>query len=148
MIRRSHGGATAQHAARLLLQNRHDSYVGFRWESFNMLRACAAHRPLPEIAALASTVRPQEDPEVDYFFASHLAYCGQTGAALQLLKRAIQGNYCSYPAIDSDRYFVSVRAKAEFAEIRSAAIACQEGPARLSSCSNELYRETIAPIRR
>src|SRR5438445_13773711 len=30
MIRRSHGGATAQHAARLLLQNRHDSYVGFR----------------------------------------------------------------------------------------------------------------------
>ena len=91
-----------------------------------MLRACAAHRPLPEIAALASTVRPQEDPEVDYFFASHLAYCGQTGAALQLLKRAIQGNYCSYPAIDSDPFFVSVRAKPEFAEIRSAAIACQK----------------------
>ena len=81
-----------------------------------MLRACAAHRPLPEIAALASTVRPQEDPEVDYFFASHLAYCGQTGAALQLLKRAIQGNYCFYPAIDSDPFFVSVRAKPEFAE--------------------------------
>ena len=98
-----------------------------QWESFNMLRACAAHRPLPEIAALAGTVQPQEDPEVDYFFASHLAYCGQAGAALQLLKRAIQGNYCSYPAIDSDPFFASVRAEPEFADIRPAAIACQKG---------------------
>ena len=59
-----------------------------QWESFNMLRACAA---------------------------------------LQLLKRAIQGNYCSYPAIDSDPFFASVRAEPEFADIRPAAIACQKG---------------------
>ena len=97
-----------------------------QWESFNMLRACAAHRPLPEIAALASTVQPQEDPEVDYFFASHLAYCGQSEAALRFLKLAIQGNYCSYPAMDSDPFFATVRAKPEFAEIRSAGIACQK----------------------
>ena len=97
-----------------------------QWESFNMLRACAARKPLPEIVELASAVHPQDDPEVDYFFASHLAYCGQTSAALSLLKRAIQGNYCSYPAVDSDPFFASVRAKPEFAGIRSAAIACQK----------------------
>jgi len=98
-----------------------------QWGSFNMLRACAAHKPLAEIAALASAVQPQDDPEVDYFFASHLAYCGQSDAALQMLKRAIQGNYCSYPAIDSDPFFANVRPKPEFADIRSAAIACQKG---------------------
>jgi DNA-binding winged helix-turn-helix (wHTH) protein/serine/threonine protein kinase len=97
-----------------------------QWESFNMLRACAARKPLPEIVALASAVLPQDDPEVDYFFASHLAYCGQTSAALSLLKRAIQRNYCSYPAMDSDPFFASVRAKPEFADIRSTAIACQK----------------------
>jgi DNA-binding winged helix-turn-helix (wHTH) protein/serine/threonine protein kinase len=97
-----------------------------QWESFNMLQACAAHKPLAEIAALASAVQPQDDPEVNYFFASHLAYCGQSEAALQMLKRAIQGNYCSYPAMDSDPFFASVRAKPEFAAIRSAAIACQK----------------------
>jgi hypothetical protein len=95
-------------------------------QSVNMLQACAAHRPLAEIAALASTVHPQEDPEVNYFFASHLAYCGQSDAALRMLKRAIGGNYCSYPAIDSDPFFASVRAKPEFADTRAAAIACQK----------------------
>jgi len=98
-----------------------------QWPSYDMLLACAQHRPSAEIAALAETVQPSDDPEANYLSAANLAYCGQTDAALQLLKRAIQGNYCSYPAIDSDSFFASVRAKPEFAEIRSAAIACQKG---------------------
>ncbi len=97
-----------------------------QWISFTMLQACAAHRPSTEITALASNVRGEQDPEVDYFFASHLSYCGQTAAAVQLLKRAIQGNYCSYPAIDSDSFFAKIRTEPEFPEIRSAAIACQQ----------------------
>ena len=92
-----------------------------QWPSYDMLLACAQRRPSAEIAALAETVQPSDDPEANYLSAANLAYCGQTGAALQMLKRAIQGNYCSYPAIDSDQFFASVRAKPEFAEIRSAA---------------------------
>lgn len=42
-----------------------------------------------------------------------------------MLKRTIRWNYCSYPAIDSDPFFASLPSKPEFAEIRSAAIACQ-----------------------
>jgi hypothetical protein len=43
-----------------------------------------------------------------------------------MLRRAVQGNYCSYPALDSDPYFVRLRGTAEFAEVRSAALACQQ----------------------
>jgi serine/threonine protein kinase len=92
----------------------------------SLLLACAGHRPLREIAVLVHGVQPDEPPERNYFSASHLAYCGQTEASLQMLRRAIQGNYCSYPAIDSDPLFANIRRKPEFGEVRSAAINCQK----------------------
>ena len=55
----------------------------------------------------------------------HLAYVGQNGPALAMLKRAIEGGYCSYPAIDSDPFFASLRAKPEFQQIRLAGERCQ-----------------------
>jgi hypothetical protein len=90
------------------------------------LLACAGHRPRWEIATLSHSVHPDEDPNENYFSASDLAYCGQTEAALQMLRRAIGGNYCSYPAMDSDPLFANIRPKPEFVEIRSAAINCQK----------------------
>ena len=95
------------------------------WGSYNMLLACVHHQPLSEIVRLSNAVQPSADPEVNYFAAAHLAYCGQSSAALQMLKRAILGNYCSYPALDADPFFASLRANPEFAGIRSSAIACQ-----------------------
>jgi hypothetical protein len=50
---------------------------------------------------------------------------GQTDAALPLLKRAIEGGYCSYSGVDLDPMFASLRGKAGFAEVRAAGIACQ-----------------------
>jgi len=90
-----------------------------------MLLGCVQGRPQPEIVAAAG-VQISDDTEANYLSAANLAYCGQTAAALSLLKRAIEGNYCSYPAMDLDRLFASVRAKPEFAEIRAAGIACQK----------------------
>ena len=95
------------------------------WGSYNVLLACVHHQPLSEIVRLANAVQPSADPEVNYFAAAHLAYCGQSSAALQMLKRAILGSYCSYPALDTDPFFASLRANPEFAGIRSSAIACQ-----------------------
>ena len=95
------------------------------WGSYNLLLACAQQRPSAEIAGLSSAVLPSLDAEVNYFTASHLAYCRQSSAALQMLKRTIQGNYCSYPAVDTDPLFSSLRSEPEFAAIRAAAIACQ-----------------------
>jgi serine/threonine protein kinase/tetratricopeptide (TPR) repeat protein len=95
------------------------------WGGYDMLLAFLEHKPAAEVAALAGAVRPASDPEMNYFSAAHLAYCGQAEAALRMLKETIQGGYCSYPAIDSDPLFASLREKREFAGIRSAAIACQ-----------------------
>ncbi|WP_348263352.1 winged helix-turn-helix domain-containing protein [Telmatobacter sp. DSM 110680] len=94
------------------------------WDSYTMLLACARHASESEIKALASKVEVDDDPEVDYFFAGHLAYCGQTKAALRMLKVAIDHNYCSYPAMDTDPFFKDLRANAEFQKLRQAGKAC------------------------
>ncbi len=92
--------------------------------SYKMLLACVQHKPAEEVVALAAQVQPNDDPEVSYFFAAHLAYCGQVAPALQMLNSAVRANYCSYPAMDSDPLLANLRGRSEFAEIRSRAMAC------------------------
>jgi serine/threonine protein kinase/TolB-like protein len=96
-----------------------------RWKSFDLLLACLERRPATEIAALARKVRVEEDPELNYLSAGHLAYCGQTTAALEMLQSAVQGGYCSFPAMDSDRLLASLRSAPEFPAIRALGAACQ-----------------------
>jgi hypothetical protein len=45
---------------------------------------------------------------------------------LPFAHRPIAGNYCAYPAVDSDTFFAGLRNKSEWAEIRSAAMQCQK----------------------
>ena len=96
------------------------------WESYQMVLACARQAPAPEIDALAAKVEPDDDPEVDYFFAGHLAWCGQTEASLRMLKMAIDRNYCSYPAMDKDPLFDKLRNNPEFKRIRASGMMCRE----------------------
>jgi tetratricopeptide (TPR) repeat protein len=95
------------------------------WDSYTMLLACDEHRPPDQIRELANKVKPSPDPEMTYFFAAHLAYCSQTEASLRLLKSAIQGKHCSYPAMDNDPLFSSVRGTPEWTDLHSAAVQCQ-----------------------
>jgi hypothetical protein len=62
---------------------------------------------------------------MNYSFAAHLSYCGQTDAASRLLKLSIEGNHCSYPEMDTDPLMANLRSKPEFAQLRSAGIVCQ-----------------------
>ena len=96
------------------------------WDSYKMLLACARGAPAAEIQSLASTVEVDDDPEVVYFFAAHLAYCGQADAALRMLKIAIDHHYCSYPAMDKDPFFNELRTNPQFQKLRSAGLACHE----------------------
>lgn len=96
------------------------------WDSYKMLLACARGATPAEIQSLASKVEIDDDPEVNYLFAGHLAYCGQAKAALQMLKVAIDHHYCSYPAIDRDPFFDQLRANPRFQELRVAATACHD----------------------
>ncbi|HKV61638.1 MAG TPA: winged helix-turn-helix domain-containing protein [Candidatus Acidoferrum sp.] len=96
------------------------------WDSYKMLLACARHEPEAQIKTLAAGAEIDDDPEVNYFFAGHLAYCGQTSESLRLLKLAINGNYCSYPAMDLDPFFDKIRSAPGFAEVRAAGMVCHE----------------------
>jgi hypothetical protein len=94
------------------------------WDSYKMLLAAARNAPQSEIRALAEKVEVDDDPEVDYFFAGHLAYAGQTDAALRFLGIAIERNYCSWPAMDRDPFFNGVRTNTRFQKLREAGMAC------------------------
>ena len=94
------------------------------WDSYKMLLACARGAPPAEIQSLASKVEIDEDPEVNYLFAGHLAYCGQTNAALRMLKTAIDHHYCSYPAMDKDPLYDGLRKNPQFQKLRNAGLAC------------------------
>lgn len=93
-------------------------------QSYKMVQACAGNAPQSEIKTLAAQVHSDDDPEVTYFFAGHLAYCGQTDAALRMLRAAIDGNHCSYPAMDRDPMFDKIRNTPGFAKVREAGMAC------------------------
>ena len=97
-----------------------------QWPSYDMLIACAQHKPAAEIEAQAAKVQVSGDPEANYLAAANLAYCGQNKRALALLSKAIEGHYCSYPVMDRDPFFAALRSTPEFTKIRSAAIACQQ----------------------
>ena len=96
------------------------------WESYRMALECARQAPQSEIRNLALKVKADDDPEMSYFFAAHLAYCGQTDAALRMLKTAVDGNYCSYPAMDKDPLFNKLRDNAEFKKVRAAGMLCHD----------------------
>ena len=95
------------------------------WDSYRIMLACARGVTGAEIASQAAAIRPDDDPEVNYLFASHLAYCGQSAAAVRLLQAAVNGHYCSYPAVDLDPLFDKIRHTPEFLSVRQSAIACQ-----------------------
>jgi DNA-binding winged helix-turn-helix (wHTH) protein/serine/threonine protein kinase len=98
-----------------------------QWRAkYQMLFACLEGRPPEEITGLARAVQPAADPEENYHSAAHLSYCGQTAAAAGMLRRAIQGNYCSYPAMESDPMFANLRATPDYRPLRSGGLACQE----------------------
>ncbi len=97
-----------------------------QWAGYSMLLAFIEPKPAKEVEELARAVQPVHDPEMNYFSAAHLAYAGQASAAITMLKRTIQGGYCSYPAMDSDPLLASLRGQPEFAAIRSMGIECQK----------------------
>lgn len=118
------------------------------WDSYKMLLACARGAPPAEIRSLASKVEIDDDPEIDYLFAGHLAYCGQTEAALRMLKIAIDRHYCSYPAVDKDPFFNRLRTNPRFQTLRLAGMVCHADFANDRDNSRRTNRATIALERR
>jgi hypothetical protein len=106
--------------------------LGFRnMDHFHeLLRACVNHAPEAElskaVAQLETDPVSQRDAELLYQNAETLGFCGQPDAALRQLRKAIQGNYCSYPAMEKDPQFDLIRHRTEFAELQQAGLKCQQ----------------------
>jgi hypothetical protein len=97
-----------------------------QWGAYGVLLADLQRRPASEIVNLTRKVKPNDDAEVNYFSAAHLAYAGQIDAAFTMLRAAIEGGYCSWPAIDSDPLLAGLRADGRFTDLRAAGMACQD----------------------
>jgi serine/threonine protein kinase/tetratricopeptide (TPR) repeat protein len=92
--------------------------------------ACFEERPLPEREALAtaevSGLLQIRDSEPKFQISTVLARCGLSDLALRLLRKAVEENFCAYPAIDTDPRFASIRNTPQFAEIRRLGMACRD----------------------
>ncbi|HLK33043.1 MAG TPA: protein kinase, partial [Terriglobales bacterium] len=65
------------------------------------------------------------DPEMKYLHASLLGYCGQNRLALDLLRSAIEQNYCASSALQVDPLWAKLRENPEFSELQALANQCQ-----------------------
>ena len=66
------------------------------------------------------------DPESAYALAPMLSFCGRPQDALRLVERAVDGSFCSYPALDLDPIWTGLRGDPEFQRIRTKAMACHD----------------------
>jgi len=66
------------------------------------------------------------DPEVSYWVAHELAFCGQKDIALRLLKNSIAGHYCAYQGLQTEPMFAKLRTSPEFTQLLSAAKQCRD----------------------
>jgi len=94
------------------------------------MKPCLEGRPLsdddPVLRRFEAGLIADRDPEPKYFSAARMAYCGNTGMALRLLRRSIEGNYLAVPAMDRDPLLAKVRNMPEFGQIRALAIEKQK----------------------
>jgi serine/threonine protein kinase/tetratricopeptide (TPR) repeat protein len=89
-----------------------------------MVAAFLDHSPAP-ITELRTTNSNRTDGEPFYFMASSISFCNRPTEALGFLREAVRRNYCTYPAIEKDPLFASVRALPEYKAFRETAVACQ-----------------------
>jgi TolB-like protein len=92
-----------------------------------LLQTCLSHPG--NMSAVAdekkTALMAEHDPEMKYYQASILAFCGQKNLAITLLRTAIEQNYCASSALQADPLWAKVRDTLEFAELQSAANQCQ-----------------------
>jgi hypothetical protein len=55
-----------------------------------------------------------------------LAFCGRPQEALRFVERAVDGSFCSYPALDLDPIWTAWRGDPEFKRVRTKAAACHD----------------------
>ncbi|HEY1657447.1 MAG TPA: protein kinase [Candidatus Sulfotelmatobacter sp.] len=118
-----HQGKVAE--ARGVIQNyRYKPYV-------ELMTACMDGASPPSTAkqarAYADVSLRDPDPEVRYWDAPDMVYCGHNDLALALLKSAVStGHFCPYEGMKNDPGLAPLRGMAEFNELLSEAKKCRD----------------------
>ncbi len=96
----------------------------------DLLEACLNRRRPPELDAIVqkseATVSTEADPENVYDQGTILAYCGKKEAAVRMIGRAIEHDYCSYSQLRSDPLLAKLRGTSEYDQLLAAAKRCQQ----------------------
>ncbi len=96
----------------------------------HVLQACLTARSEAELVPIVRSAEPDllalRDGEQKYYQAAILAHCGRNELALQLLRSAIEQNYCAREALDSDPLLARLRQAPQYNELRTEAKRCQE----------------------
>jgi DNA-binding winged helix-turn-helix (wHTH) protein/TolB-like protein len=95
-----------------------------------LLRLYLNHAGEKDLSRAADAVeadpKSSRDAEELYRNAEILSFSQQNDAAIRQLRKAIQGNYCSYPAMETDPLMDGIRHFPGFAELQMEAIQCQQ----------------------
>jgi hypothetical protein len=96
----------------------------------HLLQACLSARSEAELAPVVRSAEPEllalRDGESKYYQAAILAHCGRSELAVQLLRSAIEQNYCAREALESDPLLARLRQAPQFQNLRHEAKRCQE----------------------
>jgi TolB-like protein len=94
-----------------------------------LLQACLKPVSAAQMHRLTQAALPallaQRDSEFRYYHGSLLSWCGEQDAAVALIRSAIQQNYCSYTAMQSDPALAKLRATAHFPALLEESKQCQ-----------------------
>jgi eukaryotic-like serine/threonine-protein kinase len=96
----------------------------------SLLQSCVGVHSASDLPDLVdnSTVLllSQRDPEFRYYQGAILAFCSQPDMASQLIKSAIDENYCASDALDYDPLLRKLRLTSGFTDLRKASLECQK----------------------
>ncbi len=100
------------------------------WSFSDLVRTCFEDPGSPELPELAAPLLAERtaarDPELKYHAAATFAFCGQREEALDLLAQAIDGGYCSYPAIELDPLWRPLDGDPEMISLAGRSETCQK----------------------
>ncbi len=92
--------------------------------------ACTQSPRPPDMDKIAhdaeASVMTEPDPEAWYHVGALMAECGQTEAAMRLLKAAVQQNYCAYSALLDDPLLKDLRKDPSFDQVLTAGSECRD----------------------
>ena len=79
-----------------------------------------------DVQAVRNGMTAFRDGEIYYFLGTVLAFCGELEPSLELIRGAIERNYCAATGLANERIWASYRHDPRFREVQRAADACRE----------------------